>query len=278
LQEATPSAAGTPVKPTPSPDNHSSAQKSHSKGRNQHGTARGQLWLIAVSIFIVGNLEVDSMIVDAPQRIVSKAPATAHRPGAKQIPSEGRGDVYFTDSDGKIRLTATVGEGPALIYVTSAGKIPSVYPVHQAAFLLINTECGGAIGAPVSKLKLIPSKAYRHCDDPLTITALAVDANNDPVSGANVAFSVFGDCHPAGEKIVKTTAANGIASITVESHVPGVDSIVAAVDVNGAPVLSDPAHVHYFEERSCCAHSMGVVHERIVCSFLGFMVRHVLCG
>jgi hypothetical protein len=110
---------------------------------------------------------------------------------------------------------------------------------------------GGIVGGPaITKLTLIPSKAYRRCHDPITLSALATDAAGAPVAGAKVAFSAFGDCHPDSDKAVKTTGASGIATITLNSHVPGVESVVAAgVEANGAPVLSDAAHVHFYIER-----------------------------
>jgi hypothetical protein len=102
----------------------------------------------------------------------------------------------------------------------------------------------------VSKLKLIANKAYRHVHDPATVTVLATDANNNPVSGAKLVFSVFGDCKPTSDMAAKTTNANGVASVTLSSDEPGAVSVVAAgVGATGAPVLSSAAHIIYFEHR-----------------------------
>lgn len=144
--------------------------------------------------------------------------------------------------------TATLrvtGDGPITIIVTYISFNAPAYP--SAA--VINLQ-GGAPVNPVSKLKLIPTKAYRHVHDPATVTVLASDASNNPVSGAKVVFSVAGDCKPSTDATVKTTDANGIATIMLYSNEKGVASVVAAgVDATGAPVLSSAAHVIFFEHK-----------------------------
>lgn len=125
------------------------------------------------------------------------------------------------------------------------------YEVLEAPSALFINPKPPLIIPPVAKLKLVPSKAYRHVDDPITISALAVDANNAPVPDAKVTFSVLGDCEPRADTAVKTTSATGIAMVTVIASRPGVVTALASgVDANGAPVVSqEAAHVEYFEER-----------------------------
>jgi hypothetical protein len=167
-------------------------------------------------------------------------------PGAKAVPSQVL--FAFTNSQGEATIRVTLNDPGA---VTVAAAPEGAFNFAPVAVVLSEGGGGGNVGGPpISKLKLIPSKAYRHCHDPITLSALATDASGAPVAGAKVAFSAFGDCHPDTDKAVKTTGSNGIATITLNSHVPGVESVVAAgVDANGAPVLSDAAHVHFYIER-----------------------------
>jgi len=108
-----------------------------------------------------------------------------------------------------------------------------------------------AIGSLVSKLLLLPGKAYRHIHDPITVTALALDANKAPIANASVVLAVYGDCDPWVSQTNYTTDAAGQATFTIKSMKPGALSVVAAmVDSNGLPVVSYPAHIIYFDEHS----------------------------
>lgn len=108
-----------------------------------------------------------------------------------------------------------------------------------------------SVASTVSKLLLLPSKAYRRCHDPLTVVALALNATAGAVAGATKAFSVEGDGkHSGSDQIIKTTDATGRASFVIYSDMPEAVSVVAAATgVDGAPVLSHPSHVFFFEER-----------------------------
>jgi hypothetical protein len=110
----------------------------------------------------------------------------------------------------------------------------------------------GVPGTPITSLKLVPYKAYRRLDDPITINAVAVDANNDPVAGAKVVYSVAGDCKPetlGGESVV-TTVSMGVAAITVSGREPGMISVVAAgVNVNREPGVTKASHIFHCDDR-----------------------------
>jgi len=71
------------------------------------------------------------------------------------------------------------------------------------------------------------------------------------VVNATVAFAAYGDCVPTTQQVSAVTAdASGIATITMLSHEPGAVSVVAAtVNTQGAPVLSQPSHIFFFNER-----------------------------
>lgn len=100
--------------------------------------------------------------------------------------------------------------------------------------------------APVASIKLTPHKARRHCGDPLTITAVAKDANGAPVAGAKVTCLAHGDCHPTNPLATATTDANGVAIYTLSANEPGIAVVVASgVDATGAAVLSNVVHVYY---------------------------------
>jgi hypothetical protein len=172
-------------------------------------------------------------------------------PGAKQD-SQVKVKVFGADLDGVVTANLEVtGPGPIMVTVTGAAGIGNVfYELADASNVAINSE-SGLVPAPVSKLKLVPSKAYRHVDDPITITALALDANNAPVPNADVAFSVSGDCEPTTDTLLKTTSATGTATVTVTARRPGFVTVVASgVGASGSPLLAqEAAHVEFFEDR-----------------------------
>jgi len=108
-----------------------------------------------------------------------------------------------------------------------------------------------AIGSNVSKLLVLPAKAYRHVHDPITVTAIALNANHTPIANASVVLAVYGDCDPLVSRSNYTTNAAGQATFTIISTKPGALSAVAAlVDSKGLPVVSYPAHIIYFDEHS----------------------------
>jgi hypothetical protein len=108
----------------------------------------------------------------------------------------------------------------------------------------------------VSKLLLLPSKAYRHCGDPITVIALALNATGGAVVGAKVALSVQGDGkHSTSDQVIRTTDAVGRASFVIYGDKPEALSVVAAATgVDGAPVLSNPSHIFFFKERHHMEH------------------------
>lgn len=202
-------------------------------------------------ISIVGPVSYEIFATDSNTRLPARqgakrtTPAKGHKSTIKQAPTSTAVVInVYTDANGEIKLRLTVeGEGPIVVFVSGIDRSPlAVVPT------ILNAN--GAVQNPIAKLKLVPTKAYRHCGDPITLTALAVDANNAPVPNAKVAFSTFGDCDPTTDKPIQTTNANGIATVTLMSHEPGAASVVAAgVDANGGPVLSDASHIFYYVER-----------------------------
>jgi len=121
-------------------------------------------------------------------------------------------------------------------------------------YLFVNTDCqsgggGQPVGSPVSKLLLLPAKAYRHVHDPITVTAIALDANKAPVPNAQVVLAAYGDCEPWVNQGNATTNAAGQASFTIMSTKPGAVSVVAAsVNTQGLPVVSYASHILFFED------------------------------
>jgi hypothetical protein len=102
---------------------------------------------------------------------------------------------------------------------------------------------------PVSQLLLLPSKAYRKTHDSITLTAKALDSAGTPVVNASVSFATFGDCKPVLDTVVRNTNAAGTAGVTLKSHQPGAVAVVAAAaNEQGVAVLSQPAHVIFYEE------------------------------
>jgi hypothetical protein len=178
----------------------------------------------------------------------TKGTGTAMNPGAKQDSFE-KVKVFAADENGVVTANLIVtGAGPIIVTVEGAVGIDGFYDLADPSGTVINS---GLVLAPVSKLKLVPSKAYRHVGDPITITALALDANNGPVPNAEVAFSVSGNCEPTTDTLLKTTSATGIATVTVTARRPGVVTVVASgVGASGSPLVAqEAAHVEFFEER-----------------------------
>lgn len=137
-------------------------------------------------------------------------------------------------------------EGPWLFFTTDA-------PCETCQTCNTTDPCegggGGQQGPPVARLLLSPAKAYRHVHGPITVTALALDANSAPVSGAQVVLATYGDCEPRINQGNATTTAAGEATCTFMSTEPGAVSVVAAtVNTQGLPVVSNPSHIIFFEE------------------------------
>jgi hypothetical protein len=143
--------------------------------------------------------------------------------------------------------------GPGPISVSVVGIMaPSigVTALVTPNVITINTGSVSNGSPPIAKLRLVPTKAYRRYGEAITVTALAVDEDNTPVKGAKVAITVVGDCDPSATKEVATTNESGVATLIVEGRKPGTATVVAmGVDINGGPVLSDPAHIVFFVER-----------------------------
>jgi len=161
-------------------------------------------------------------------------------------------DVLEVLSDASGVATATLnidGPGPIIVY---AGVVDNT-ATYQPTALVINGQAasgGGGVGSHVARLLLAPTKSYRHCDDAITLQAYALDTNNAPVVNATVAIAVYGDCEPTTQHVSGTTDEHGIATLTLLSKEPGVVSVMAAaVNSQGAPVLSQPSHVFFFNER-----------------------------
>jgi len=159
--------------------------------------------------------------------------------------------VISTDTNGIASIDVKVlGEEPILVVVIGVDDTPLFTVVQVDINPFQAPPPPPPIGSPVAKLLLSPAKAYRHCDDTITLSALAVDANSAPVANATVAFAAYGDCVPTTKQVSAVTDKSGIAIITMLSSEPGAVSVVAAtVNTQGVPVLSQPAHVFFFNER-----------------------------
>jgi len=142
-------------------------------------------------------------------------------------------------------------------YPGIAGGVPGFFA--QGNQLLFGTGGGDnpppgpppSVGSPVASIVLLPTKAYRHVHDPITVTAIALDANKAPIANASVVLAVYGDCDPWVSQTNYTTNAAGQAFFTIKSMKAGALSVVAAmVDRRGLPVVSYPSHIIYFNEHS----------------------------
>jgi hypothetical protein len=154
------------------------------------------------------------------------------------------------------QMITVLVQGPECIaVVTSAIKWDSVYifAILSPPAVFINCEGDTAPttgGPPVSKVLLHPQKAYRHVHDSITITVRAFNASGAPVPCAKIALALYGDCDPTLTNTVKTTGADGAATVTVWARRPGAVSVMAAgVGTVGAPVLSEASHIFFFTER-----------------------------
>jgi hypothetical protein len=68
------------------------------------------------------------------------------------------------------------------------------------------------------------------------------------VAGVNVTLAVYGDCAPDYVPF-KLTDSNSRVQVDLLSHKPGAVAVVAAVNsINGIIIISEPAHVIFFEE------------------------------
>jgi hypothetical protein len=151
----------------------------------------------------------------------------------------------------------TDGQAWITFKLTANGQVALVATVESvfgksAKGLILNGEGQPPVViSTVSKLVLLPSKAYRHCGDPITVVALALNATGGAVAGAKVAFSVQGDGkHSASDQVIRTTDTTGRASFVMYGDKPEALSVVAAATgVDGAPVLSHPSHIFFFKER-----------------------------
>lgn len=153
-------------------------------------------------------------------------------------------EVFLLDLSSGIASFDVTPAGPGRISIVAYSI--SSRPLAAPLVLLINCN-----PPAVSKVQLAPLKAYRHVHDAISLTARVTDALGAPVSGAKLAFAVFGNCAPSADNAVKTTGADGTATVTLAASRPGVVSVVAAsLDVTGTPMLLDHSHVfYYFSER-----------------------------
>jgi hypothetical protein len=159
--------------------------------------------------------------------------------GFVQVAATTDGEAWITfemTADGQVTLLATVG---------------SIFGLDIKPLILNGEGQPPVVISTVSKLLLLPSKAYRRCGDPVTVVALALNATGGAVAGAKVAFSVQGvGKHSASDQVIRTTDTTGRASFVIYGDKPEALSIVAAATgVDGAPVLSHPSHIFFFEER-----------------------------
>lgn len=246
-----------PAKPWRKPTHR--APTSPAQPKVPHGRSPGRAAFdpsnIYVELFIIG----DATWTDEGKRRGksgakdAKAPTKVLQGQVRQIGSPLQTTDGYTDNDGSFTATLTVnGPGPITVLVLTISecipRFPSAvtinYPVPD------NTDCNTTdcnTTLPVAKVALIPKKAHRHVHEHVEFTAIAVDASDNPVVGANITFRVFGDCDPTTELATAVTGAGGIAHITIAGRKPGdVWVVAAAVDAAGAPLVSEPAHVHVF--------------------------------
>jgi hypothetical protein len=93
---------------------------------------------------------------------------------------------------------------------------------------------------------LLPRKAVRHVHQPVTVTAVVLAPNRQPLSGVTVAFSMFGNRHPVPQlqPAVAVTDDKGWATTTVRSTAPGGVSIVATAQAPGGGAVLQSAATH----------------------------------
>lgn len=120
--------------------------------------------------------------------------------------------VKLTEQDnGDLGATATLavnGPGPSLVRLEAIRDSNTNLDGSPVGTTEVFINCGGVcdgqppviIGSPVSKLLLLPAKAYRHVHDSITLTAIATNDTGAPVPNAQVVFAVHGDCDPWVDK------------------------------------------------------------------------------
>jgi len=96
----------------------------------------------------------------------------------KRQTEEVSSTIITTDVNGAATADVEIlGSGPIQVWVNFFLGFPPYLPTLAT----INpSQAPAPIGSPVAKLLLSPAKSYRHCDDTITLSALAVDANSAP--------------------------------------------------------------------------------------------------
>jgi hypothetical protein len=95
-------------------------------------------------------------------------------------------------------------------------------------------------------IKLTPLSGNYHPHEPITLTALVMDANNAPVPGITANFGIWGNCRIEPPHTLRTavTDARGIATITVHALHKGRIAVIAAARNSAASVVnSEPARL-----------------------------------
>jgi hypothetical protein len=217
---------------------------------------------VIVAMLVSGPTTVEEFLVDCPSSTRAQPSASI----AQQVTSGGF--AVFTEKldQGETWVVFTViGTGPVVVRASVARSDQSTVfdPTGQLTIktLILNADSEGQPPVTpvepitVAELLLSPAKAYRRCHDPITVVALALNASGRGVAGAKLAFSVQGD-DKSSQQVVKTTDATGRASFTIYGDKPEAITVVAAaVGADGAPVLSQPSNLFFFEERQHVDHS-----------------------
>lgn len=149
---------------------------------------------------------------------------------------ETTGTAYTNNGEAYFDLLATA---PGKIIIDVSGDIKS--GISGA------TVTATSISTAVTKLVLLPKKAYRRCGDPITLTATALNSLGGPVAGANVTLALAGDCKPEVSTTIAVTNAAGAAFFTLNGPEHGAIAAVAAVQTDTGVVLSGSSHVIFFD-------------------------------
>lgn len=188
---------------------------------------------------------------------ISKHYNTTSRKGDKPLAQQGKGVArQVPQGESTYAFVGPAGEAYARLRVTGPGQITVFINfidtlsgegegVASVEPITINSCASGA----TSTLALLPHKAYRHVHDGIALTAIAYDASNQPVKGANVTFALEGGCDPRVDRMTATTDVTGVATVTVVAHKPGALTVrAAATGSGGVPVLSQTSNIIYFDD------------------------------
>jgi len=228
--------AGSPPPPTKPRDDKQTPNTGHRGTPNRRGSERQSFEGQAIELSLFGEATFPRPRSPGP---IFKTNQRSGTPGQLTV------YTGFPNVNNQLYVPVTVlGPGPITVAISRISGSPVFIPTG-VIFNQAEAPAPPPIGSPVAKLQLSPAKSYRHCDDTITLSALAVDVNGAPVANATVTFAAYGDCVPSNKQISAVTDASGIAIITMWSEEPGAVSVVAAtVNTQGFPVLSQPALTH----------------------------------